>query len=90
MVVGFTPEQSMSTTTKFVSSWRGVLGTTLCGFYLYTASVIKQKNDQNISIALFLPVSIWFKVMVFNATFNNISAISWRPVLLVEETEVPG
>jgi predicted component of type VI protein secretion system len=26
----------------------------------------------------------WF--MVFNATFNNISAISWRSVLLVEET----
>jgi hypothetical protein len=29
-------------------------------------------------------------VMVFNATFNNISAISWLSVLLVEETEVPG
>jgi len=28
--------------------------------------------------------------MVFNATFNNISTISWRSVLLVEETEVPG
>jgi hypothetical protein len=28
--------------------------------------------------------------MVFNATFNNISVISWRPVLLVEETGVPG
>jgi len=29
--------------------------------------------------------------MVFNATFNNISAISWRSVLLVEEeTEIPG
>ena len=27
---------------------------------------------------------------IFNATFNNISAISWRSVLLVEETEVPG
>jgi hypothetical protein len=27
---------------------------------------------------------------VFNATFSNISAISWRPVLLVEETGVPG
>jgi len=27
--------------------------------------------------------------MVFNATFNNISAISWRSVLLVEETKVP-
>jgi len=28
--------------------------------------------------------------MVFNATFNNILVISWRPVLLVEETGVPG
>jgi hypothetical protein len=26
----------------------------------------------------------WF--MVFNATFNNISVISWQPILLVEET----
>jgi len=30
------------------------------------------------------------RVMVFNATFNNISVISWRSVLLVEETGVPG
>jgi hypothetical protein len=29
-------------------------------------------------------------VMVFNANFNNISVISWRSVLLVEETGVPG
>ena len=29
-------------------------------------------------------------VMVFNAAFNNISVISWRLVLLAEETEVPG
>jgi hypothetical protein len=28
-------------------------------------------------------------VMVFNATFNNISAILWLQVLLVEETGVP-
>jgi hypothetical protein len=28
--------------------------------------------------------------MVFSATFNNISAISWRSVLLVEETGGPG
>jgi len=27
---------------------------------------------------------------VFNATFNNISAISWWSVLLVEESGVPG
>jgi hypothetical protein len=30
------------------------------------------------------------RVMVFNATFNNISVISWQSVLLVEETKVPG
>ena len=28
--------------------------------------------------------------MVFNTTFNNISVISWRSDLLVEETGVPG
>ena len=28
--------------------------------------------------------------MVFNATFNNIVAISWGSALLVEETAVPG
>ena len=27
--------------------------------------------------------------MVFNATYNNISAISWQSVLLVQETGVP-
>jgi hypothetical protein len=28
--------------------------------------------------------------MVFNATVNNYSAISWQSVLLVGETGVPG
>jgi hypothetical protein len=28
--------------------------------------------------------------MVFNATFNTISVISWWSVLLVEETRQPG
>ena len=28
--------------------------------------------------------------MEFNTTFNNISAISWRSVLMVDETVVPG
>ena len=35
-----------------------------------------------------LLLGLWF--IVFNATFNNISVISWRSVLLVEETRVPG
>jgi hypothetical protein len=30
------------------------------------------------------------RVLVFNATFNNISVIPWRSVLLVEEIGVPG
>jgi hypothetical protein len=30
------------------------------------------------------------RIMVFSATFNNISVISWRSDLLVEETGVPG
>ena len=30
------------------------------------------------------------RIMVFNATFNNISVLSWQSVLLVEETGVPG
>ena len=28
--------------------------------------------------------------MVFNATFNNISILSWRSVLMVEESGIPG
>jgi hypothetical protein len=32
----------------------------------------------------------WLGFMVLNATFNNISAISWQPVLVVEEAGVPG
>jgi radical SAM superfamily enzyme YgiQ (UPF0313 family) len=34
--------------------------------------------------------SIWVIVMVFHATFNNISVLSWWSVLLVEEAEEPG
>jgi hypothetical protein len=33
-------------------------------------------------------LGLWF--MVFNTTFNNISAISLHPVLVVEEAGVPG
>jgi hypothetical protein len=32
----------------------------------------------------------WVRVMMFNATFNHILAISWRSVLLVEENVVLG
>jgi len=41
-----------------------------------------------------MPIQQFFSYKVidfwcFNATFSNISAISWRPVLVVEEAGVP-
>jgi hypothetical protein len=39
---------------------------------------------------LFLFLDFMVGFMVFNATFNNISVISWGSVLLVEETRGPG
>ena len=47
---------------------------------------IQYKPDEQ----LIVPDSLsrGFGFMVFNATFNNISVISWRSVLLVEETGV--
>ena len=35
-------------------------------------------------------VSYRVRVMVFNSTFNNISGVPWRSVLLVEETRAAG
>jgi hypothetical protein len=45
--------------------------------------------DRNVGVIFFYGWLVqWF--VVYNATFNNISAIPWRSVLLVEETGVPG
>jgi hypothetical protein len=41
----------------------------------------------NIFILMWLFLRV--RVIVFNATFNNISVISWQSVLSVEETGVP-
>ena len=48
--------------------------------YYYTTDVIVFFYAENCSVM----------VMVFNATFNNISVILWRSVLLVAETGVHG
>ena len=47
------------------------------------------KNNSNATINSSF-TNIFDMVMVFNTTFNKISAILWRLVLLVEETGVPG
>jgi hypothetical protein len=48
---------------------------------------LKNPGEKDIFITKF---SVRVRVMVFNATFNNISVIQWRLVLLVEETGAPG
>ena len=40
-------------------------------------------------ISMIVDICLFIVFMVFNATFNNISVIWWRTVLLVEETGVP-
>jgi uncharacterized integral membrane protein len=48
---------------------------------------MKDRFKYKITVVVFLIVLILFVCfMVFNVTFNNISVISWRSVLLVEET----
>ena len=44
-----------------------------------------------ISVSQLIPWDwfVYFRFMMFNATFNNISVISLRSVLSVEETRVP-
>ena len=54
---------------------------------IYNDSMVKKNKKNNGFQELFR--LIYACLMVFNATFNNISVISWRSVLLVEETAVP-
>ena len=49
--------------------------------YILTYKKYKLLSEYMVALVIF---------MVFNATFNNISALSWRSVLLMKETGVPG
>jgi len=55
----------------------------------YSSYIFKLFVSDKFSDIYLWPNVSYVCVMVFNATFNNISAISWRPVLLAEETGVP-
>jgi hypothetical protein len=60
-------------------------------FNVYKNQLSRQTGSRNLMGRKTLP-TIWHNIiigvraMVFNATFNNISAISWRSLLLVEKT----
>jgi hypothetical protein len=60
------------------------------GFKIYRKQLIAYNNSV-------FNINLWFKenakrivLLYFNATFNNISDISWWSVLLMEEIRVPG
>jgi len=66
--------------------------------YMYLKTLIDSVNNFNVwflslgwnvrtahvSVQFYM---VWFGFMVFNATFNNISVTSWRPVLLMDDPE---
>jgi hypothetical protein len=57
-----------------------------------TVVELLRQSKEHLVATLFAPPAVpglfisilWVRIMVFNATFNNISIISWRSVLLVE------
>jgi len=65
----------------------------LTGFDPYPTSAIIIRFDNsviNYDIVFDDLTGLGLSFIVFNATFDNISVILWRLVLLVEETGVPG
>ena len=51
--------------------------------------IVNKFNEIQLNFVCHFPsICVWVRVMVLNSTFNNISVISWRSVLWVEETRV--
>jgi hypothetical protein len=78
--------------TKFGGSWSGetpIYPPKLClrGVYIKLVRILKQNFNQ---LVRHTKNRRLVRVMVFHATFNNISVISWRSFLLVEETGLSG
>ena len=69
-------------TSVFILSWNSYPSASQVIFSSY-GNLAKLLNYRQLWI-------YFFKFLVLNATFNNISAKSWRPVLVVEEAGVPG
>jgi hypothetical protein len=60
-------------------------------YFIYLCYTIKRALAILLCIFVHMHELFWLVGwLVFNATFNNISFISWQSVLLVEETGGPG
>jgi hypothetical protein len=66
-------------------SWKMLLDTLLILFKFNLYMYICNRQTPGLFI-----LNMLVCLLVFNATFNNISVISWRSVSLVEETRGPG
>jgi hypothetical protein len=59
-------------------------------WYIYHSVLSWYVSDLTVPWKTRQLINQWLRLgFWFNATFNNISVILWRSVLLVEETEVP-
>ena len=67
---------------------RGSMDTFFHFLYLLGHTNLNCRTRQTIAVKL--NNWIWFGFMVFNATFNNISVISWRSVLLYPHSQSGG
>jgi len=85
-------EINMETCCSFL--WQVAVCVLLHNFVYHDSRVLCYCNvmitNSGRSVAIFNCKMVWFGCMVFNVTFNNISVISWRSVLLVKETGGPG
>ena len=78
------------------NTWNGVVNNQLLIFFLLVLLYFFIFFFIFFFVFEFLPMFFicwlvgWFRFMVFNATFNNISVISWQLVLLVKEIGGPG
>ena len=53
-------------------------------------NIEKECNSYKPDTSCLVKLHVYVRIMVFNATYNNTSVISWRSDLLVEETGILG
>jgi hypothetical protein len=98
MVVGFLKMQLVPITTNVVSS--NHLRPNRLSFKMFFGRCQHLPKKYSVTSVLaywwgkaVFAIIFWFgaiRIMLINATFNNISVISWRSILSVKETGIPG
>ena len=81
-------------TTKLFNPWKKKIAWSLASCVVFCKSYLSFFSFAHchvLSVLLGISLHLWDRIMimVFNATFNTISVISWRSVLLVRKQEYP-